>query len=177
MLLPRGMSTTKGSWYLVAALVLCGCAHKQAPLEPAAKQAVNETRGICPTDLNQSEVVVDKRSDGYALVFRTRDDSQRFALHDRAIRLAKAMAEPHPAIDKQGELVMHTAAGSAEVLEAPMNPDVGYGVEIVFHVPADRSDALRADLDDHLRMWRNGECPELRDPSLRAQVKGPKEDR
>jgi hypothetical protein len=170
-------TTKKGNLYLAAAAVLCGCALKQAPLEPAAKQAVNETRGLCPTDLNQSDVLVEKRSDGWGLIFRTRDDSQRFALHDRAIRTAIALAEPHPAINEHGDLVRHTSAGSAEVLEAPINPNVGYAVEIIFHTPPNRSDSLKSELDDHIRMWRAGECPELRDPALRAQVRAPYEDR
>jgi hypothetical protein len=158
-------------------LALGACSHAQAPMEPAAKQAVNEARGICPTDLNQSQVVVEKRSDGYVLVFRTEDDSQRFALYDRVKKLGEKLSVAHFAVDKDGELIRHTAAGTPELLEAPKNPSPGYAVELLFRVPADRRDALKADLEDHVRMWQQGECPEMRDQSMRAAVKGPREDR
>jgi hypothetical protein len=146
-------------------------------MEPPAKQAVNEARGICPTDLNQSLVVVEPRSDGYALVFRTEDDSQRFALYDRVKKLGATLSAVHPAVDREGELIRHAPAGTPELLEAPKNPSPGYAVELLFRVPADRLPALKADLEDHIRMWQQGECPEMRDQSLRAAVKGPKEDR
>jgi hypothetical protein len=146
-------------------------------MEPAAKHAVDQARGICPTDLNQSQVVVEQRTDGYALVFRTEDDSQRFALYDRVKKLGATLSTAHPAVDKDGELIRHTPAGTPELLEAPKNPSPGYAVELLFRVPADRVGVLKADLEDHVRMWQQGECPEMRDQSLRAAVKGRREDR
>jgi hypothetical protein len=167
-----------GLWMAAAlGLGLGACSHHQAKLDPPAAQAVNAARGICPTDLNQSEVIVEKRSDGYALVFRTEDDSQRFALYDRVKKLGGKLSVTHVAVDKDGELIQHAPAGVPELLEAPSYPSPGYAVELRFHAPEGDRDALHSELQDHLRMWHNGECPEMRDQTLRAQVKGPHQDR
>jgi hypothetical protein len=150
---------------------LGACSHTQAPAAaPEAKQAVNETRGQCPTDLEQSQAALETRSDGFALVFTTRDDSQREALYDRARALAAALATPHHAVNSQGQLIDHPAVPSTpEVREHPFSTP-GHAVELVINAPAEQRAALKSDLEDHLRLWLSGECPELSDRPLRASA-------
>jgi hypothetical protein len=150
--------------------LLGACSHTTTPpLQPAAKQAVNETRGACPTDLNQSQAAIEPRPDGYALVFQTPDDSQRFALYDRAKALGAVLSAPHPAVNASGQLIQHPGTPSVpELRESPMSP--GYGVELVINAPADQRKVLKADLDDHLKMWLAGECPEMTNGQLSASA-------
>jgi hypothetical protein len=148
-----------------------GCTHTQAPpMEAPAKAAVNETRGLCPTDLNQTRAALQKRDDGYALIFETDDESQIIVLQERVKALGEAIAGPHQAINAKGELIEHPGVPSTpELLEQPV-ASPGRGVQLLIKAPEDQRAALKADLEDHLRLWLNGECPELKGTTLRASA-------
>jgi hypothetical protein len=146
------------------------CSHGQPKLDAPAREAVNETRGLCPTDLNQSRAALEKRPDGYALIFQTDDESQRIALHQRVKALGEALAAPHQAVNSRGEVIDHPGLpGTPELLEQP-SASPGYALQLQVKAPEDQRDALKADLEDHLRLWLNGECPELKGTNLRASA-------
>jgi hypothetical protein len=162
----RGVSGLLGG--VVAGLLQpLGCAHRQAPLDAEAKQAVTETRGLCPTDLNQTQMLV--RDDGtqIAVAFRTDDPSKIEEVSRRAAEIGEALAVVHPAVSQDGALIQHTPAPKPELRE--LATSAGYGVELVFHSPPERRPALLTNLTDHERMWRRGECPVMTDESVRAR--------
>jgi hypothetical protein len=169
----RGNSAVPLVWAVMAATTI-GCAHRSAPApEPAAKQAIDDTRGLCPTDLNDTQVVVADDAQEVRVMFFTNDPSQTEALHRRVVGLGKALANVHPAVTSKGERVNHVALPAPELREAPgsTNPPRS-GWELVMRVPPGMTkDQLRADLDDDVRMWRLGECPELNSPAIRPAEK------
>jgi len=167
------MSNTRGVAEWTGLVLLCGaaalgCARAPARLEPPARQAVNEARGRCPTDLNQAQVALQRRSDGEAVLFWTLDDSQRTALHERVAAVGRALSVTHAAVARDGGLIRHAPLPVAELRETP-SPS-GYGLQLVIRAAgADRA-AVHADIKDHLRMWAAGECPELRGMQLAARA-------
>jgi hypothetical protein len=150
---------------------LGGCSHSRMAMDARSKQAVNEARGRCPTDLNQSDVALEKRPDGFAVVFRTLDDSQRFALYDRAKAEGKALSVAHNTVNAQGQLIKH-AGLPAPVLEESPTSQPGYAVQLTVPTPADQRDVIKSDLEDHLRLWLAGECPELDDRPTKGAPDG-----
>jgi hypothetical protein len=111
-------------------------------------------------------VALEKRPDGYALIFFTADDSQRFALYDRVKEMGKVLSGVHSAVNTRGQLVQHPAmATPPELLESPARGpgSTGFGVELVLRAEPDQRDALKGDLEDHLRLWNEAECPEMTD--------------
>lgn len=150
---------------------LGGCSHSQGTMDARSKQAVNEARGRCPTDLNQTDVALEKLPDGYAAVFRTRDDSQRFALYDRAKATGEALSVAHYSVGSSGELIKHAALPPATLEESP-TPQPGYAVRLALHASPDQRDTIKSDLDDHLRLWLSGECPELDDHPTKGAPEG-----
>jgi hypothetical protein len=155
-------------------VAMAGCSHSQLKLDDRSQQAVSEAHGRCPTDLNQAEVALEKLPDGYAVVFRTRDDSQRFALFDRAKAEGEALSVAHNSINASGQLVKHTALPVATLEESPKD-ETGYGVRLAMHDTSGASDArdqIKSDLEDHLRLWASGECPELDDHPTKGAPEG-----
>ena len=102
-------------------LVVAGCSQRQAAapaLEPAAKQAVDVTRGKCPTDLNQTQVAMTEKDDSLRLIFLTSDPSQNEELHRRVTEVGSALADVHPAVDREGKVVQHVPTPKAERRQA-----------------------------------------------------------
>jgi hypothetical protein len=151
----------------IGALLVFGCAHSPPPkhLEPEAKQAVNASRGLCATDLNQTNMVLNKRPDGYGLIFQTEDASQAEELQKRVLEMGEALSVPHPAVSAQGEKIQHAPLPAPELIEVPRG--TGYAVELVMRSEPAERDALKAHLDDHVRMGQHGECPIMIDESVR----------
>jgi hypothetical protein len=146
------------------------CSHTQPRMEAPAREAVNATRGLCPTDLNQARAALEKRDDGFALIFQTDDESQRIALHERVKALGDALAAPHQTVNSKGEIIDHPGLASApELLEQP-TASPGYGVQLRIKAPQEQREVLKSQLEDHLRLWLNGECPELKGTTLRASA-------
>jgi hypothetical protein len=148
-------------------LALGGCAHRGSPgtLEPAARAAVDQSRGLCVTDLNQTEMLLNERPDGYGLIFKTEDASQAKQLHERTIQLGQALSVPHPAVNARGEKVQHAGVPTPELVEVPEG--TGYAVELIVRAPDGDRKALKAHLDDHVRLGQQGECPVMTDESVR----------
>lgn len=157
-----------GGWaFVLAGALAAGCAHKTAT-EPEAKEAVAATRGLCPTDVHQTLMIVREGQEEVAVGFRSRDDSKIEELSRRAAELGEALASVHPAINASGQLIQHTAAVKPELRELAGSPD-GRGVELVFRTGAEQKPTLLANLRDHERLWRQGECPIMSDESVKAR--------
>lgn len=165
---------------LLAAVTAGGgvaCSHSGTAVQPEAKEAVSETRGLCPTDLNQSQMVV-REGPGYvAVAFRTDDPSKVQEVSRRAAEVGEALASVHPAVNDQGQLVQHTPAPKPQLRE--LADGTGQGVELLFQSSDEGRQILAANLADHERMWRLGECPIMSDESVRdfETRKWPKVDR
>jgi hypothetical protein len=168
-------------WWVVgsmafAGVAAAGCGHNKSgsPREPEAKQAVAETRGRCPTDLNETQVAVNEKDDRVRLIFMTSDPSQNEELYRRVTELGNALANVHPMVNERGELVKQAPMPKPELREAAMTSGSPsrYGWELVMQASDEQSrQALKTSLDDRVRLWRQGECPELRD-----QPVGPRPD-
>jgi hypothetical protein len=142
-----------------------GCGHKQAPREPEAREAVAATRGRCPTDLNETQVAISEQADRVRLIFVTNDPSQNEELYRRVTELGNALANVHPVVNDQGELVKHAPVPKPELREAAVaaGSPPRYGWELVMHPGDAQAKAeLKSSLEDRARLWRQGECPELR---------------
>jgi hypothetical protein len=163
---PRGILSCAA----IVGAALGACAHTSTTTEPAATRAVDATRGLCPTDLNQARAALEPRPEGFALVFATDDESQRVALHERVKAVGQALAGPHQAVNAGGELVQHPAVPTSPELREQPAPSPGYAVQLVIAAPEDQRAALKSELDDHLRLWLAGECPELRGSHLSAST-------
>jgi hypothetical protein len=149
---------------LVMLLITSACGHSGGKLEPPARAAVTETRGLCPTDLNQAQMVVREGSDSVAVGFRTHDPSKVEEISRRAAEMGEALASVHPAVGGQGQLVQHAPAPKPELRE--LADGTGNGVELLFRTSGHQKAALLANLNDHERMWRRGECPIMSDESV-----------
>jgi hypothetical protein len=177
----------KPSWWtgcvsLVAGLTLTACTHGQqgqvakAVEEPAAKEAVNETRGRCPTDLNQTQVALSEEAETVRVIFVTSDPSQKEELHRRVIEVGNALDDVHPSVNAAGQLIEHLPTPTPQVREKAVgnaSPSQS-GYELVISSPnPEVHQRVRADLDEEVRQWRKGECPILRDAPLTSRPPAP----
>ncbi|HEY0714197.1 MAG TPA: hypothetical protein VGF45_16060 [Polyangia bacterium] len=143
------------------------CRHTRQPaLDTASKETVNATRGLCPTDLNQAQMIVRDGGDKIGVIFRSDDPSTMEKLSERAAEIGEALANVHPAVNQSGKLVQHAPMPKPE-LEQLSNGSGTYGVELVFRPKPEEKAAVLADLNDHETMWRRGECPDMADESVK----------
>jgi hypothetical protein len=154
------------SLVVAVGLGVMGCSHNQ-PMKAEARQAVNQTRGLCPTDLNQAQMIVREGPDEVAVAFRSPDETKIEEISRRAAEIGEALASVHPAINDSGELIQHTPASKPELRELA-DPGGGRGVELVFRPAPGQKTTLLANLNDHERMWRRGECPIMTDESVKS---------
>jgi hypothetical protein len=154
------------SLVVAAALGNMGCSHNQ-PMKAEARQTVTQTRGLCPTDVNQAQMIVREGPDQVAVAFRSPDETKIEEISRRAAEIGEALASVHPAVNARGELIQHTPASKPELRELA-DPGGGRGVELVFRPAPDQKATLLANLNDHERMWRQGECPIMTDESVKA---------
>lgn len=154
-----------GGLAVLVAVLTSSCGRTDRKLEQQSRQAVAETRGLCPTDLNQAQMIVREGSDSVAVGFRTQDPSKVEEISRRAAEIGEALASVHPAVSSSGELTQHVPAPRPEQRE--LADGTGQGVELVFRTSGDNKATLLANLQDHERMWRQGECPIMTDESVR----------
>jgi hypothetical protein len=173
-----GRAETSGGWTLGRTFFLAGalaaggasCAHKATPPStPEVKSAVAATRGRCPTDLHDTQVLLTKGPNEVTLVFRTQDPSQTPELGRRVAELGEALANVHPAVNDRGERIQHAALPRPEVREAATADGPERGVELVLRAKETDRAVILADLQDHLALWRRGECPIMADESVRPE--------
>jgi hypothetical protein len=166
------------SWGVGGFLVmtLVACSHRQtgpiAATEPAAQQAIDETRGRCPTDLNETQVSISERSDAIRVLFATTDPSQRDELRRRVGEVGSALEKVHPSVNAEGKVVQRLPAPRVELRERALagSTPTQYGWELFINAPAgDVHRRVRADLDEEMRHWRQGECPMLRDEPVQLR--------
>jgi hypothetical protein len=170
----RDVSSECVGGLLVAALM--GCSHGQAAKPRAegsvAEAAINETRGRCPTDLNETQVALSDKADTIRIIFITSDASQKGELLRRVSEVGNALEKVHPAVDAQGQIVQRLPTPRVELREKALNgvTPSQYGWELVINTPGGEVHRrVRADLDDEMRQWRKGECPILRDEPMVAR--------
>jgi hypothetical protein len=152
-----------------ALLVLVACGHDQPVVQdPAARAAMVATRGRCPTDLNDTQVAMTERSGQLRLIFLTNDPSQNEELYRRVHELGDAMAGVHPMVNRQGQLVHSAPLPPTEMRESALagGSPSRRGWELVMFPAAEERQSLKASMKDRVRLWRRGECPELRDEPI-----------
>jgi hypothetical protein len=161
-------------WRMVAGLawgglMAAGCGHDSPVVpDPAAREAMVATRGRCPTDLNDTQVAMTERSGQLRLIFLTNDPSQNEELYRRVRELGNAMSSVHPMVNRQGELVQSVALPPTELRESPLagGSPSRRGWELVMYPGEQERPSLKASMKDRVRLWRRGECPELRDEPI-----------
>jgi hypothetical protein len=162
------------SWRMVVGVAWVGllaaaCGHDPPAVpDPAAREAMMATRGRCPTDLNDTQVAMSERSGQLRLIFLTNDPSQNEELYRRVRELGDAMASVHPTVNRKGELVQSVALPPTELRESALagGSPSRRGWELVMHPAEQERPALKASMKDRVRLWRRGECPELRDEPI-----------
>jgi hypothetical protein len=150
-------------------LVAAACGHDPPVVpDPDAWEAMVATRGRCPTDLNDTQVAMTERSGQLRLIFLTNDPSQNEELYRRVRELGDAMANVHPTVNRQGELVESVALPPTELRESALagGSPSRRGWELVMYPDDQERRALKASMKDRVRLWRRGECPELRDEPI-----------